>query len=86
MRKNISIYTLLGTWLKEEYLPLIQDVSKYFRWTQNISRKFLGKIFKYIMNVLCMKRWKVFAQDEFHDDGNNVGDDASSDVSDVNNG
>jgi hypothetical protein len=30
--------------------------------------------------------WKVFAQDEFHDDGNNVGDDASSDVSDVNNG
>ncbi len=45
---------------------------------------FLGIFFKYIMNVLCMKGWKVFAQDEFHDDGNNVGDDASNDVSNVN--
>jgi hypothetical protein len=27
----------------------------------------------------------VFTQDEFHDDGNNVGDDATSDVSDVSN-
>lgn len=84
MRKNISVYTLLGTWVKEEYFPLIQDVSKYFRLIQNISRKLLGKFFKYIMNVLCMKGWKVFAQDEFHDDGNNVGDDASSNVSNVN--
>jgi hypothetical protein len=54
MRKITSIYIILGTWLKE----------KYFKISQIISRKILGKFPNHIMNVQWMKMMKFLLRKE----------------------
>ncbi len=62
-----SIYTLLGTYLRQKYFKIFQASSRYFTLIQNISKYFnisWGTLLGTFLNTFWMKIWMNYIHDD----------------------